>query len=434
MLYYYIQEGIFMQKTSKYRLSDRAQLTCLTTTQFKTSVISAGYALPLENENAATAILPYLLRQGTAEYPDMNALSMYLDELYGAQIEPYVRKIGDRIVVGFVAEAIDESVLPEAAAVTENVIRLLGKMLHEPAFIDGKFNADTLELEKKNLLNRIRGLKNDTRSYAQRRAKELLHANDAFGYSEFGTEAGVAALTEQSVHDAFDYLMNKGELELFYCGTLQGDEAAELFRGAMPVPTGSAFGAVNTPYYNKEVSAETIVEEMNVTQGKMTLCLTSPYTGMSAEYPALLLFTEILGGYTGSRLFCNVREKMSLCYYASAGLAFTTGEVLIASGIENSKFEVARDAVLEQLNDLCSGGMTEEEVEQARRTKINALRSMQDSALSMESYWQARMMCGVEEGVDDLIARLEALTLKEVVAAGKTLRVALIYFLKGVGA
>ena len=109
-------------------------------------------------------------------------------------------------------------------------------------------------------------------------------------------------------------------------------------------------------------------------------------------------------------------------------------KVIIASGIENSKFDVARDAVLEQLRDLCEGGLTEEELEQARRTKINALRSMQDVPRSMESYWQTRMMCGLDENVDALIKRLENVTLEDVVAAGRTLRVALIYFLKGVGA
>ena len=423
-----------MQNTTKYQLSRRAQLTCLTTTQFKTAVVSAGYALPLEQENASVALLQYLLRRGTAEYPDMNALSAYLDELYGAQVEPFVRKIGDRIVVGFVADAVDESVLPYGTQVTENVIQLLGRMLHAPAFVDGKFEEATLELEKKNLLDRIRGLKNDTRSYAQRRAKELLHTNDRFGFSEYGTEEGVEALTEQQVHAAFERVLQCGELELFYCGTLEGDIATKLFQKAMPIPDGNYCDDIRVPYYNVDTVPETIIEEMNVTQGKMTLCLTSPFTGRSAEYPALMLFTEILGGYTGSRLFCNVREKMSLCYYASAGLAFSTGEVLIASGIENSKFEVARDAVLEQLNDLCSGGLSEAELDQAKRTKINALRSMKDTPQSMESYWQARMMCGVEEDVDDLIARLESVSLADVVKAGQTLRVALIYFLKGVGA
>ena len=137
-----------MQNTSKYQLSDRAQLTCLTTTQFKTSVISAGYALPLEYENAATAILPYLLRRGTERYPDLRAISSYLDELYGAQIDPFVRKIGDRIVIGFVAEAVDESVLPEDACVTRQVIRLLGDMLHSPAMKDGTFDPEVLQQEK----------------------------------------------------------------------------------------------------------------------------------------------------------------------------------------------------------------------------------------------------------------------------------------------
>lgn len=423
-----------MQKTSKYRLNERAQLTSVTTSQFKTSVISAGYALPLQKENAAVAILPYLLRRGTVEYPDLNAIGTYLDELFGAQIEPFVRKVGDRVVVGFVAEAVDESVLPSGTQVLKKVLELMGGLLHAPVLQDGKFRTDVLEGEKKNLVERIRSLKNDTRSYAQRRARELMHAEDRFGYSELGTEEGAAALTEQAVHAAYANLLAEGELELFYCGTLAGETVSELFRKAFPVQGSGGQYTPELPGYCADAAARTVVEEMDVTQGKLTICLRSPYLGTSEAYPALLLFTEMLGGYTGSRLFCHVREELSLCYYASAGLMLSTGEVTIASGIENSKFEIARDAILEQLNDLCAGNATQEELEQARRTKINALRLMCDQARTMESYWQGRMMCGVSDDVDTLIAKLEQVTLEEVVAAGRTLRVDLIYFLKGVGA
>lgn len=423
-----------MQKTSKYTLGDRTRLTCLTTRQFKTAVVSAGYALPLDRENAATAILPYLLRRGTAEYPDLDALGAYLDELYGAQVEPFVRKVGDRLVVGFVAEALDESVLPAGTRVIEQVIALLSDLLHSPALENGRFRADVLKSEKRNLADRIRGLKNDTRTYAVRRARELMHAGKRLGFCELGTAESAETLTEEQVHAAYDRLLAEGELELFYCGTLEGEQLLSILRRTLPETVGRAVYAPEPVACDPTMQPRTIIEEMNVTQGKMTICLRSPYDGTSPEYPALLLFTEVLGGYTGSRLFCNVREKMSLCYYASAGLTLSTGEVTIATGIENGKFEVARDAVLAQLDDLCAGNLTQEELDRARRTRINALRAMRDTARGMESFWQTRMLCGVSDDVDTLIARLEAVTRGQVLEAGRALRVDLIYFLKGVGA
>ena len=423
-----------MQNTSRYRLGDRAELTCLTTNQFKTSVISVGYAVPLGQENAATAILPYLLRRGTADYPDLNTLGAYLDELYGAQVDPFVRKVGDRMIVGFVAEVIDESALPEGAHGIREILSLLDAFLHHPALVGGLFRRDVLESEKRNLADRIRGLQNDTRSYAQRRARELMHEGDPFGYCEFGSPSGAEALTEQQVHAAYDALRQNGAFQLFYCGSRPGDEVCALAREVFPA-FGGCLSYIPAPNgYRADAEPRTVIEEMHVTQGKMTVCLRSPYSGASPEFPALILFTQALGGYTGSRLFCNVREKMSLCYYASAGLAVSTGEVTIATGIENDKFEIARDAVLAQLDDLCAGNLSEEELERARRTKINALRSMKDTARNMESYWQSRMMCGMTEDVDGLIARLEKPTLDDVIEAGRALRVELIYFLKGVGA
>lgn len=44
--------------------------------------------------------------------------------------------------------------------------------------------------------------------------------------------------------------------------------------------------------------------------------------------------TDVFGGGPYSRLFMNVREKLSLCYYCSARLIRGKGIIVIQSGIE----------------------------------------------------------------------------------------------------
>ena len=71
-------------------------LSYLHSDKFKTACLSLSLLTQLKRETAAqNAILPYVLRRGTTLYGDMEALSARMDELYGAAVEPVVRRIGE---------------------------------------------------------------------------------------------------------------------------------------------------------------------------------------------------------------------------------------------------------------------------------------------------------------------------------------------------
>ena len=59
---------------------------------------------------------------------------------------------------------------------------------------------------------------------------------------------------------------------------------------------------------------------MDITQAKLVIGLRSGMTHAEDDYFAFRVMTDIFGGGPYSRLFLNVREKMSLCYYCSARL------------------------------------------------------------------------------------------------------------------
>lgn len=145
----------------------------------------------------------------------------------------------------------------------------------------------------------------------------------------------------------------------------------------------------------------------------------------------MMLFVTAFGGYTGSRLFRQVREKMSLCYYASATMNKHKGIVSVSSGIENSNFETARDEILRQLAQM-QDGLTEDELEGARRTLLGSLRAMNDAPASLEWYFQSQAIGGWKGGLDELCDALTRVTRDEVLAAGRTMQLDTIYFLKGV--
>ena len=76
-----------MERT-RIQLADGVYLTYLPARKFKTSLLSAQFVTPLQQETAsAYALLPAILRRGTVRYPDLGALSARLDRLYGASVD-----------------------------------------------------------------------------------------------------------------------------------------------------------------------------------------------------------------------------------------------------------------------------------------------------------------------------------------------------------
>ena len=185
-----------MQQVTRRTLSEGVALTCVTTPRFKRSVLRAVLLLPLGGENAALrACLPQVLRRGTAEYTNLNALGAALDELYGARIESAVRKEGENLCIGFLADCIDEACVPDADGLTARLVRLLASLLTEPYLPGGGFSADYVEGEKNALCDRIAALRNDPRSWAMRRLTALMCDSERYGASAFGTVDNAREIT-----------------------------------------------------------------------------------------------------------------------------------------------------------------------------------------------------------------------------------------------
>lgn len=80
---------------ARQMLMDNVYLTYIPSEKFKTSFFSAQLVMPLQKETAGlNALLVNVLSRGTLRFPDMRSLSAQLDRLYGARLEPTVRKRG----------------------------------------------------------------------------------------------------------------------------------------------------------------------------------------------------------------------------------------------------------------------------------------------------------------------------------------------------
>ena len=416
-------------------LSPGVWLRTVHTNKFKSSYLSLTLMAPLRAETAsANALIPWVLRRGTEDHPDLESLSAALDQLYGGAVEPIVRKKGETQCVGFAASFLDDAYALEGESILEPAAALLGELLLRPYTRDGVFCPDYTAGERANLIDRIRAQVNDKRHYALARLTQLMCAREAFGVDKLGDEKHASALTPESLWRRYQDLLSSAQVELYYCGSAAPDRVERAFVQALSGLPRSRERVDPDCEVRLHAGAEPICREdrMDVTQGKLALGFrTGGVTCWEEEYPALVLCNAVFGATPLSKLFLNVREKRSLCYYASSTLEKMKGLLLVSSGIEFDQYQQAKDEILAQLEAVRRGEIEDWELEGARRTLMGGHRSALDDQGRLEEFWLGQAAAGLDTGIEELVESLQTVTREQVAATARKLELDTVYFLNG---
>lgn len=414
------------------------RLTAVHTNKFKSSCFGVTLLTPLARETASeNALLSWVLRRGTREHPDMRALSAALDDLYGGEIEGTVAKKGETQCIGFTASFLDDAYALNGEKLLEPATKLLGELLLSPRTEHGVFGAEYVESERANLIDRIRAQRNDKRQYSMYRLGQEMCRGEAFGVDKLGEEARVRAITPASLWQRYQDLLAAARVELYYCGSADMQRVEQAMREAfakIPVNDRRQQPACQVVAHAPQGAPRVVEESLDVTQGKLAIGLrTGGITAGDEAFPDLMLLNAVFGGTSMSKLFMNVRERLSLCYFANSGLDRLKGLMLISSGIEFEKYQQARDEIMAQLEACRRGEITPDEVEGARRIVVNALRTTLDSQSRMADYWLGQSVAGLKEGPEELAEKIEQVTVDRLALVAQKLEPDTIYFLKGKG-
>ena len=401
--------------------------------RFKQGALSIQFLRLMSSREAAmNALLPSVLLRGTKCHPTLRSITEHLDTLYGASVNPLVRRVGDYQTTGLYLSFMDDRFALPGDQVTKPVLELLAQVLLRPRLENGVFCAEFVESEKHNLISLIESQINDKRVYAANRMLKLLCGHDPFGIPRLGTVEQVEAVTPEALYAHYRRVLARSQAEIFYCGAMAPEEMAALLRDSLKdLPRETMEPAVQGPFIPQS-GTRYEEETMDVSQGKLCLGFTTPITNQSGEFAAMMVFNALYGaGYT-SKLFMNVREKLSLCYYASSAYYGTKGIFTVDSGIETGNFEVAKAEILRQLEACQAGDFTDQELSSAKAAICNGLKTAADSAGRLDSYYTAQVLSGKTLEPADYMAQIEAVTAEQVAKAAQTLRLDTVFFLKGV--
>ncbi|AIQ36443.1 zinc protease [Paenibacillus sp. FSL R5-0345] len=402
------------------------------TKAFKTYAISLYAGIPLdENTVTSTALAPFVLRRGTATYPETTQFRERLEELYGAGFGFDIYKRGDYQIVQFRMDTINDSFVQNQENLLEQSFAFLGEVLTRPLVEDGSFRPSYVATERETVRKKLESIVNDKIRYAAERCIEEMCRNEPYRLHPLGQRADLDRITPKSLYESYNSWLDEAILDLYVVGDTTVDEVEKLVQrhfGRIQSEVG-LYSSKFVPVSVNEV--RTVEEKLDVSQGKLNLGLRTSITYKDDSYASALMYNGILGGYPHSKLFVNVREKASLAYYASSRYDGHKGIGTIQSGIETQNYGKAVDIIEKQLEEMKAGNISDLELSQTKAMIRNQLSEIPDSAFEMISYDFNRQLSGKDRTADQLLQQVEQIGAEDVKAAAVTFQLDTIYFLTG---
>lgn len=407
-------------------------LRSFTDRRFKQGCLSFQLLRPMQPDEAAkNALLPAVLLRGTKKHPDLRSITEKLDDLYGASVGASVRRVGDYQTTGLYCSFIEDR-FTGGEQVLSPMIAFLRELLLEPVLEDGGFSADFVNGEKKNLIATIESELNDKRSYAMGQLLRKMCKADSYGIPRLGDVETVAAIDAKDLYGHYQNILRTSTIHLFYVGS-DPEQAEKLLRKAFAdLPRDVTPLPKQTPFHDVGGCDET--EVMDVTQGKLCLGYTTPITNKREDFAAMQVLNVIFGSGMTSKLFMNLREKLSLCYSIGSAYYGSKGIVTVSAGIDFDNEELSRREIAAQLEACCRGDITEEELTAAKEALLSGLRGVHDSPGAIEGYYATTALSGLSMSVAEYMDAIRAVTAEDAAGAARTMKLHTTYFLKGVTA
>lgn len=358
------------------------------TEQFKTSVVSFNIVTSLGENPGKKALLLNLLARTSKAYPTITAMNRRLAALYGAVISPSVRKIGEAQVLSLVLVCLDDRFALEKEKVLEEGIRLLSACLFMPDITPEGFREDNLKREKRLLTERLDSEKDDKRIYALDTMIKEMCRDEIYGNHRLGTKEEIESATGKELLEIWKDILFTAPIQINITGSFDENAVEETVTKLFaPLERKKEnIREIHTEFLTEAYESHTFSEKQPVKQGKLVIGMRAGMTYDADNFPAIKLMNAIFGSGTFSKLFMNVREKMSLCYYCAARLDAGKGIITVESGVETENAKKALDAIRNELDEVRKGNFTDETIEHAKRSLSDLYNSVYDSVMGINDY------------------------------------------------
>ena len=409
------------------------KLHTIKTDKFKTNLIAVFLTTSLTRENVTkNSLIPAILRRGSKKLKTQEELSKTLEEMYGASFDCGIDKTGDNQVIRFYIETVNDNYLPKKEEILQKSIETLLEIVFNPYEENGGFKKEYVSQEKTNMKKRIDGRKDNKARYSLDRCIEEMYKDKPYGLYKFGYVEDLEKIDEKNLYEYYKTLIQSCKIDIFVSGlvddnvlnSVENNEIIKLLNERK-----AEFNELRLEAKPKKEKETVVIENMDVTQGKLLVGLDVDIDNIDLKYVAMI-YNSILGGSANSKMFQNVREKAHLAYVANSMYFKYKGNIIVNCGIEITNYEKALDLIKKQIKDMEVGKFTDEEVENAKKGLIAAIKTIDDEQDSGITYYFGQELTNINVSIEEYMKKIEDVTRQEVQDIAKKININTIYFLR----
>lgn len=421
-------------KCKQTELKKGIKLHTISTDKFKTNLIAIFMTTKLTRENVTrNAVISALLRRGSKNMPSQEEISKQMEEMYGASFDCGLDKTGDNQVLKFYLETVNDNFLPEKGEdILKNSLEKLLEIVFNPYLEEETFKPEYVEQEKNNIKQRIEGKIDNKARYAMDRCIQEIYKDEPFGLYRFGYVEDLKDMDGKNLYQYYQELIKTCKIDIFVSGMVDDvinqvvSQNENIQKLQERTPNYVVPKELNKALPEKE---NIVTESMEVTQGKLILGLNVCLDKEDLRYDTLI-YNSILGGSANSKMFQNVREKEHLAYVASSSYLRYKNNIFVNCGIEIGNYEKALELIKRQIEDMKKGEFTEDDIENAKKGIIAAIKSIEDEQDTELMYYFGQELSQSEYSIEEYRDRMQRVSKEDVMHIAQNVAIHTIYFLK----
>lgn len=416
-----------------FGLCEKVNLTVIPSTKFKTNYLSVNFVMNLSDKNATNAaLLSRILTKGCEKYKNISLVEKHLEYLYDMTLSISTVKRGENLILTYAADFLKDEYI-SGESLLDSAVDMFENVTFEPLVKNGAFDKEIFEIAKSELENAINSLLNNKTALAKQKCTQIMCQNEPYAVSELGSIETLNTITPVSLYEFYLDFIKTAPVEIYFTGSANESGICKSFERVFSKfeRNPKEIDKTKIEIFDK-INVKEKSEKMHINQGKLSMGFRTGAGISKNNAAATLVFCDIFGSSPTSKLFMNVREKMSLCYYCSSSCDIYKGVMFVNSGIDAKNKEKTQKAVLCELENMKNGKITDEEMHFAKLSLKNDLRGLSDNPYAYMFWHLSRSINGSDITCDEFAKEIDNVTIEDVVNVASGVKLDTVFFLDAI--
>ena len=358
------------------------------------------------------------------KYNTNRKIAIRKEELYSADIYGKTYRKGTQIVTEICLSSIEDKFAEEGNF--RESLEFLFDCINNPNINNGAFDETSFNITKDNITNSIKSEKENPNFEAYQKYKELIGKDKVFVGSILGTLEEVENITPSSLYEYYKTFFDDNHIDIYVLGSVEEKDILDIDKY---LKFGSNHISYTSTYVNYEKDYSEKEEDSKFNQSKLFMGGSiKSLTEHEKKYESII-YNIILGNSPTSKLFQNIREKMSYAYTISSSINRLDGMFVISAGISSKNYESTKNEVMNQIKEMKQGLFNDKDINDAKEVILSIIEEINDNPWSIIDHYNNYLYFGADT-IENQIQEINKIQKDDIVNVANKINIDTVFLLK----